>query len=59
MEITISLPETMMEFIDAEVSEGGFDSASDYIRRLVREAQKRKAREELEKLLLEGLSLRI
>jgi antitoxin ParD1/3/4 len=54
--VTISLPETVREFIEAQAAEGGYHSASEYVHALVREAQKRKAREKVEALLLEGLN---
>ena len=53
--MTISLPEPMREFIESEVSSGSYGSASELFRELVRERQKRKLRERLETLLLEGL----
>ncbi|HRH40012.1 MAG TPA: type II toxin-antitoxin system ParD family antitoxin [Pyrinomonadaceae bacterium] len=53
--MTISLPEPMREFVEAEVSSGNYGSASELFRELVRERQKRKAQERLETLLLEGL----
>ncbi len=53
--MNISLPETMKQFIEEQVSAGGYSSVSEYIRALVREEQKRKAQEQLEALLLEGL----
>jgi antitoxin ParD1/3/4 len=53
--LNISLPETMRDFIDSQIAEGGYSTASEYIRELVREAQKRKAKEKVEALLLEGL----
>jgi antitoxin ParD1/3/4 len=53
--LNISLPETMREFIDSQIAEGGYGTASEYIRDLIREAQKRKAKEKIEALLLEGL----
>ena len=53
--ITISLSESMMEFIDAQLAENGYSTASEYICALIREDQKRKAEEKLEALLLEGL----
>jgi antitoxin ParD1/3/4 len=53
--MTISLPETMREFVESEVVNGDYGSASELIRELVRERQKRKAQERLETLLLEGL----
>jgi antitoxin ParD1/3/4 len=53
--MTISLPETMREFVESEVVNGDYGSASELFRELVRERQKRKAQERLEVLLLEGL----
>jgi antitoxin ParD1/3/4 len=53
--MTISLPETMREFVESEVVNGDYGSASELFRELVRERQKRKAQERLETLLLEGL----
>lgn len=53
--MTISLPDKMREFVEAEVSRGDYGSASELFRELVRERQKRKTQEQLETLLLEGL----
>ena len=53
--ITISLSESMREFIDAQLADNGYSTASEYICALIREDQKRKAEEKLEALLLEGL----
>lgn len=53
--INVSLPGTIKEFVNAEVSAGGFGTPSEYVVSLIREAQKRKAQERLESLLLEGL----
>jgi antitoxin ParD1/3/4 len=53
--LNISLPKAMREFIDEQIAEGGYGTASEYIRELVRVAQKQKAREAIEPLLLEGL----
>ena len=53
--MTISLPEPMREFIDAEVASGDYGSASELFREMVRERQKHKNQERLETLLLEGL----
>ena len=53
--LNISLPKAMREFIDEQIAEGGYGTASEYIRELVRVAQKQKARETVEALLLEGL----
>lgn len=54
--LNISLPEPMREFIESQVAEGGFSTVSEYVRTLVREAQKQKAKEKVDALLLEGLS---
>jgi antitoxin ParD1/3/4 len=53
--MTISLPNTMREFVESEVTNGEYGSASELFRELVRERQKRKKQEHLETLLLEGL----
>ena len=53
--MTISLPEPLREFVEAEVSAGNYSSASEFFRELVRERRKRKAEQRLEELLLEGL----
>jgi antitoxin ParD1/3/4 len=53
--MNISLPEEMKAFIEARMAREGYASASEYLRTLVREAQKRNARQELEAKLLEGL----
>ncbi|HEV3443638.1 MAG TPA: type II toxin-antitoxin system ParD family antitoxin [Gemmataceae bacterium] len=53
--LNISLPKAMREFIDEQIAEGSYGTASEYIRELVRVAQKQKAREAIEALLLEGL----
>lgn len=54
--LNISLPESMKSFVEHEVSEGGYTSASEYVRELVRRAKReREEQENLEKLILEGL----
>jgi antitoxin ParD1/3/4 len=54
--MNISLPETMKEFVDEQVLRGGYGSASEYIRDLVRRDQKERTEARLEALLLEGLN---
>ena len=54
--INFSLPESLREFVERQVAEEGYSTASEYLRKLVREEQKRKAKEKLEALLLEGLN---
>lgn len=53
--VNISLPDSMKEFVEAEVHEGGYNTTSEYFRALVREAQDRKSKARLEALLLAGL----
>jgi len=53
--MNISLPESMKDFVESEVAAGGYGTASEFIRELVREAQRRKARANVDALLLEGL----
>lgn len=53
--LNISLPDSMRAFIDEQTNSGNYSTASEYLRALVREDQKRRAQEHLEALLLEGL----
>jgi antitoxin ParD1/3/4 len=53
--LNISLPDSMRNFIEEQISQGTYSTASEYIRQLVREDQKRAQHEKLEALLLEGL----
>lgn len=53
--LNISLPESLREWIDTVVAHGGYGNASEYLRELIRDDQKRRDEERLEKLLLEGL----
>jgi antitoxin ParD1/3/4 len=51
----ISLPDPMKQYVEEQVSAGGYSSASEYVRELVRTDQKRKAKDQLENILLESL----
>ena len=51
----VVLPEEMKAFIEARMLDEGYASASEYLLALIREAQKRQARRELEAKLLDGL----
>jgi antitoxin ParD1/3/4 len=53
--MNIALPESLKGYVLQRVAEGGYTSASEYVRELIRLDQKRKAEERLESLLLEGL----
>jgi antitoxin ParD1/3/4 len=52
---TIILPDEIQSVIDAEVREHGFADAADYLATLVRQDQKRRAKDELEQYILEGI----
>ncbi|HEY2254038.1 MAG TPA: type II toxin-antitoxin system ParD family antitoxin [Variovorax sp.] len=45
----------MKEFVDGQIAQGRYSSASEYMRELIRADEKRKAQEVLEARLLEGL----
>ena len=53
--VTISLPESLKQFIDGEVQTKGYGNVSEYVRGLLRAAQAKDADARLEALLLEGL----
>jgi antitoxin ParD1/3/4 len=53
--LNISLPDQMRAFIDSQVNRGLYSTASDYIRDLIRDDQKRRDQEKLETLLLDAL----
>ena len=53
--MNISLPEPMKIFVEEQVNKGGYSTASEYLRELIREAQRRTERQELEARLLAGL----
>ena len=54
--MNISLPEPLKLFVDGQISTGRYSSASEYVRELIRADEKRKAEEQLEAKLLEGLN---
>ena len=53
--LNISLPDTLGDFVQERVTQGDYDTASDYLRELIHEDQRRKAQEKLDALLREGL----
>jgi len=54
--LNLSLTKSQREFVEAQVAEGGYGSASEFIQTLIEESQKQKAREKVEALLREGLN---
>jgi antitoxin ParD1/3/4 len=49
--MNMSLPDSMREFVDKQVSERGYGTSSEYVRELIRRDQDR---QHLRELLLEG-----
>ena len=53
--MNISVPDEMKAFVEAQMAQEGYASASEYLRGLIRDAQKRQARRELEAKFREAL----
>lgn len=53
--MNISLPDEMKVFVEAQMAHEGYASASEYLRALIREAQKRQGKRELEAKFREAL----
>lgn len=53
--MNISLPETMKTFVEERLQKNGYGSVSEYVRDLIREDQKKREEEKLERLLLSRL----
>ncbi len=56
--LNISLPRALKDYVEAEVARGGYGSASEFIREVLRESIARRSAEDLERRLLEGLASR-
>lgn len=54
--VTISLPDSLKEFIDSQLATKGYGNVSEYFRSLLRDAQAKEEEARLEALLLEGLA---
>lgn len=52
--MNVSLPQDLKEYVEKQ-SEAGYSTPSEYVRELIREDQKRRAKERLDALLLAGL----
>ncbi len=53
--LNISLPDSMRAFVEEQIAKGGYSTASEYIRHLIRQEQEKQAQKRLEALLIEGL----
>jgi antitoxin ParD1/3/4 len=54
--LNVSLPKPLKDYVEINVKEGGYSTPSEYVRALIREDQKRRAEEALERALLQGLA---
>jgi len=54
--LNISLPKVVKQYLETRVKEGDYSTPSEYIRNLVREDQKRRAKEHIEEMLLAGMA---
>jgi antitoxin ParD1/3/4 len=53
--VTISLPDSLKQFIDRQVASRGYGNVSEYFRTLLRSAQDQEHSSRLQELLVEGL----
>ena len=56
MAVTLTLPNEIQVIVDAAVHEHGFANAAEYLTSLVRQDQKRRAKEQIEALMLAGIN---
>ena len=54
--MSISLPDSLREFVERRTEEQGYGTVSDYFRDLILKDQKRQGEARLETLLVEGLN---
>lgn len=53
---TLTIPDDLREYAERQVAEGRSSSVADYVAGLIREDQRRRAKANLEALILEGLA---
>lgn len=53
--MNLSVSDDLMAFVEDQVATGGYASANEFLCALIRDAQKRRAKLEMETKLLEGL----
>ena len=53
--LSISLPEALKEFVEEQVSKGGYGTPSEYLGSLIREARARSLGQEIDAKLVEAL----
>ena len=53
--MNVSLPRELKQWVDEQVKEGGYGTASEYLRDLLRRARDRQARRRIDAMLLEAV----
>ncbi len=53
--MNIALPQSMKQYVQSRVDEGGYGSVSEYVRELIHADRKRRVEERVDALLIEGL----
>ena len=53
--MNISLPPTLKDWVDEQVSRRGFGTASEFVRQMLREEQQRELRQRIDAALVEGI----
>ena len=53
--MNISLPPTLKDWVDQQVSRRGFGTASEFVRQMLREEQQRELRQRIDTALIEGI----
>ena len=53
--MNISLPPTLKDWVDEQVSRRGFGTASEFVRQMLREEQQRQLRQRIDAALVEGI----
>lgn len=56
LSMNVSLPETLKQFVDDEVRERGYTSASEFIRELIRDARTAREQDRLDQQLREAFA---
>ena len=51
----VSMPKALKQYIEEQAAGGTYSTPSEYVRELIREDQRRRAKEKIESALLEGL----
>jgi len=54
--VSVTLPESIKQYVEDQVAKGGYGSVSDYMRHLVETDQREQARAALESEVLKGLN---